>query len=41
MLTRIPYGTEFYVEKTDKNWGYTTVNGVTGWILLEYADIRG
>ena len=41
LLTRIPYGTEFYVEKTDKNWGYTTVNGVTGWILLDYADIRG
>ena len=38
-LTRIPYGTEFYVEKTDKNWGYTTINGVSGWIALDYAEI--
>ena len=38
-LTRLPYGTEFYVEKTDKNWGYTTINGVSGWIALDYAEI--
>lgn len=38
-LTRLPYGTEFYVEKTEKNWGYTTINGVSGWIALDYAEI--
>lgn len=38
-LTRLPYGTEFYVEKTEKNWGYTTVNGVSGWIALDYAEV--
>lgn len=37
LLTRIPYGTRFYVETTDGNWGYTTVNGATGWIELTYA----
>lgn len=38
LLCRLPYGTEFYVEAVDDNWGYTTVNNVTGWIELTYAD---
>lgn len=37
-LCRVPYGTVFYVEKTDRNWGYTTINGITGWIELSYAQ---
>lgn len=39
LLTRIPYGTEFYVEMYNGSWGYTTVDGVTGWILLDYAEV--
>ena len=39
LLCRIPYGTEFYVEEFDGNWGYTTVDGVTGWIDTDYADL--
>lgn len=38
-LARLPYGTEFYVEKTENNWGYAMVNGVTGWIALDYAEV--
>ena len=37
-LCRVPYGTVFYVEKTDRNWRYTTINGITGWIELSYAQ---
>ena len=37
-LCRVPYGTVFYVEKTERNWGYTTINGITGWIELSYAQ---
>lgn len=34
LLTRIPYGTEFRVETIYNGWGYTTVNGATGWIEM-------
>ena len=39
LLCRIPYGTEFYVDGYDGDWGYTTVDGVTGWIDTNYADL--
>ncbi len=39
LLSRIPYGTWFYVEALCDNWGYTTVNGVTGWIDTDYAEV--
>ena len=39
LLCRIPYGTWFYVEALCDNWGYTTVNGVTGWIDTDYAEV--
>lgn len=37
LLCRIPYGTEFWVETFSKSWGFTTVNGFTGWIDTDYA----
>ena len=38
LLTRIPQGTEFYVDATNDVWGHTTINGYTGWIHLNYAE---
>ena len=37
LLTRIPYGTLFFVDVKDGVWGHTTVNDYTGWIHLDYA----
>ena len=37
VLTRLPYGTQFYVTYYSGNYGYTTWNGFTGWINLKYA----
>lgn len=39
LLCRIPYGTEFYVEDYWDGWGYTTVNGYSGWVNTDYASI--
>ena len=41
LLCRIPYGTEFYVEAFSGTWGYTTVDGETGWIDTDYAEWIG
>lgn len=37
-LTNIPYGTTIKITKISNNWGYTTYNGKTGWVSLEYVD---
>lgn len=37
LLCRISYGTEFWVEAFCGSWGFTTVNGYTGWIDTDYA----
>ena len=34
VLCRILYMVDCYVRYTIGNWGYTTVNGVTGWVDL-------
>lgn len=39
LLCRLPYGTEFYVEDYDGDWGYTEINGYAGWINLDYAEV--
>lgn len=38
-LCRLPYGTEFRVIYFEGVWGYSSVNGYSGWIDLNYADI--
>ena len=37
VLGAVPYNTEFTVTKISGDWGYTTVNGLTGWINLKYS----
>ena len=34
MTGMIPNGTELYISAQSGNWGYTTYNGITGWIAL-------
>ncbi|MBQ8859713.1 MAG: CHAP domain-containing protein [Ruminococcus sp.] len=39
----IPHGKTVFVTKTAKangyNWGYTTYNGVTGWFVIDFAEL--
>ena len=37
-LATIPSGSVVKVEKLNKNWGYVSYNGKTGWICLDYAE---
>ena len=39
LLTRLPDGTEFFVEETSGIWGYTCMPGYEGWINLDYAEV--
>ena len=40
-LGLIPYNTTVNVTKISGNWGYTTYNGVSGWICLDYTKYIG
>ncbi len=37
-LADIPYGTTLTITKISNNWGYTTYNGKTGWVSLDYIE---
>ena len=34
----IPYGTVLTITKISNNWGYTSYNGKTGWVSLDYIE---
>ena len=38
ILGAVPYNTEFMVTEVSGEWGYTTVDGLTGWINLNYSE---
>lgn len=37
----IAYGTHFNVTQVSDNWGYTTCNGISGWVCLDNANYVG
>ncbi len=37
-LAEIPQGTTLKITKISNNWGYTTYNGKSGWVSLEYIQ---
>lgn len=41
VIGRIAYQQEFYVVSKYNNYGFTTYNGVSGWINLDYAEQQG
>lgn len=38
VLGAVPYNTLFTVTKISGEWGYTTVDGLTGWINLKFSE---
>lgn len=36
-LTAIPKNTKVYISKVQNGWGYTSYNGISGWIYLMYT----
>ena len=38
ILAKIPMGTIIEITSFNGDWGYTSYNGVKGWISMEYAD---
>ncbi len=41
ILGAIAYGTHFNVAQVSGNWGYTTCNGISGWVCLDYTNYVG
>ncbi len=39
VLTAVPYNTTVQITKVQSGWGYTTYNGKSGWLTLEFAKL--
>ena len=36
-ITAIPKNTKVYISKVQNGWGYTSYNGISGWVYLMYT----